>query len=146
MTESSSPRRTGDLDGARRARAVAPRVPGGGVRLAVTTAVVVAVLSIVASSAVGFQDPSAVVWWPAAGAALALAVRRPARRWWCVAGTLVGTVAASHVLGVDRADTAVFASAQALQCGVGGALVSVLCGGEPARLRRGRDAWRLLAG
>ncbi|WP_432519979.1 diguanylate cyclase domain-containing protein [Kineococcus sp. SYSU DK006] len=115
-------------------------------RLAVTTAVVVAVLSIVASSAVGFQDPSAVVWWPAAGAALALAVRRPARRWWCVAGTLVGTVAASHVLGVDRTGTAVFASAQALQCGVGGALVSVLCGGEPARLRRGRDAWRLLAG
>ncbi|WP_432565152.1 diguanylate cyclase domain-containing protein [Kineococcus sp. SYSU DK003] len=136
-------------------RVVAPssRVRGGGLRLAVTTAVVVAVLSTVAPWLAGSEDPAGVVWWPPAGAALALAVRRPARRWWCVAGTLVGTVAACHLLGVDRTDTTVFASAQALQCGVGAALISVLGRGESARsgtgglrLRRGRDGWRLTAG
>ncbi|PRY10819.1 diguanylate cyclase domain-containing protein [Kineococcus rhizosphaerae] len=124
----------------------AARVRGGGLRLAITTAAVVAVLSTVVPALVGASSPADVVWWPAAGAALALAVRRPARRWWCVAGTLVGTVAACHLLQLDRSDTAVFASAQALQCGVGAALVSALGRGESARLRRGRDAWRLTAG
>ncbi|GAA0287706.1 diguanylate cyclase domain-containing protein [Kineococcus aurantiacus] len=135
--------RTGDT-----ARATAPstRLRAGGPRLAITTAVVVAVLSTLAPALVGASGPEEALWWPAAGAALALAVRRPARRWWCVAGTLVGTVAASHLLDLDRTGTAVFASAQALQCGVGAAVVSALGRGEPARLRRGRDAWRLTAG
>ena len=130
------------------------RVRGGGLRLAITTAVVVAVLSTVAPRLVGSSDPADVVWWPAAGAALALTVRRPLRRWWCVAGTLVGSVVANRALGVDSADTTVIASAQALQCGIGAALIHVLGRGESAssragqvgRLRRGRDVWRLTAG
>jgi diguanylate cyclase (GGDEF)-like protein len=135
--------RTGDT-----ATATAPARPapvhGGGPRLAITTAVVVAVLSTVAPALAGFPDRADVVWWPAAGAALALAVRHPARRWWCVAGALAGTLAAGPLPGGGV--TAVFASAQALQCGVGAALITVLGRGEPARLRRGRDAWRLTAG
>ena len=128
------------------------RLRGGGVRLGVTTAVVVAVLSVVAPFLVQADQAADVVWWPAAGAALALAVRRPARRWWCVAGTLVGAVAASKFPGGVGDGTTVIASAQALQCGVGAAVVSVLGRGESAssrtglRLRRGRDAWRLTAG
>ncbi|MGI4896633.1 MAG: diguanylate cyclase domain-containing protein [Janthinobacterium lividum] len=145
-------------------------VRGGGVRLAITTAVVVALLSwvpllLMGPSSMGpdSQGPDlggpalvgpelvgpdlvGMVWWPAAGAALALAVRRPARRWWCVAGTLVGSAVASRVLGVEASVTTVFASAQALQCGVGASLTSLLSGGEPVRLRRGRDAVRLAAG
>ncbi|ABS05808.1 GGDEF domain-containing protein [Kineococcus radiotolerans] len=134
--------RTGDT-GSPRARS--SRVHGGGLRLAVTTAVVVAVLAAVAPVLVGSSAPAAAVWWPAAGAALALAARHPARRWWCVAGTLVGTLAAS-LLPSGAGTTVTFASAQALQCGVGAALITVLGRGEPARLRRGRDAWRLTAG
>ncbi|MFD0485213.1 diguanylate cyclase domain-containing protein [Kineococcus sp. GCM10028916] len=128
------------------------RLRGGGVRLGVTTAVVVAVLSVVAPSLIRADHVADVVWWPAAGAALALAVRRPARRWWCVAGTLVGAVAANELPGGVGDGSTVIASAQALQCGVGAAVVSVLGRGESAssrtglRLRRGRDAWRLTAG
>jgi diguanylate cyclase (GGDEF)-like protein len=122
------------------------RLRAGGLRLAVTTAVVVAVLSMAAPLLVESKDPADVVWWPAAGAALALAVRRPARRWWCAAGTLVGSIVAHRVLGVDSSDTTVIASAQALQCGVGAAVISVLGRGESARLRRGRDMSRLTAG
>ncbi|WP_432541493.1 diguanylate cyclase domain-containing protein [Kineococcus sp. SYSU DK002] len=135
--------RTGETG---RATDPASRVRGGGVRLAITTAAVVAVLSTIAPELVGAGTATGVLWWPAAGAALALAVRRPARRWWCVAGTLVGSLAAGHLHGVGGIDPTVFASAQALQCGVGAAVISVLGRGEPARLRRGRDAWRFTAG
>ncbi|NAZ82568.1 diguanylate cyclase [Kineococcus sp. R8] len=121
-------------------------VRGGGPRLAVSTAVVVAALSVLMTVLVDAPALGATVWWPAAGAALALAVRRPARRWWVVGGTLLGTVVAGRVLGDEPSATAVFASAQALQCGVGASIVTLLAGGEPLRLARGRDAWRLCAG
>ncbi|NIZ90108.1 diguanylate cyclase domain-containing protein [Kineococcus rubinsiae] len=121
-------------------------VRGGGPRLAVTTAAVVAVLGVLMTGLVGADSLGATVWWPAAGAALALAVRRPARRWWVVGGTLVGTVVAGRLVGDDASATAVFASAQALQCGVGASVVTLLAGGAPVRLRRGRDAWGLSAG
>ncbi|MEZ0493810.1 diguanylate cyclase domain-containing protein [Kineococcus sp. TBRC 1896] len=121
-------------------------VRGGGVRLAVTTALVVAALTALTPALTRTQDLTQVVWWPAAGAALGLAVRRPARRWWCVAGTLVGSVLACHLGQVRGIEVTVFASAQALQCGVGAALITALGRGESTRLRRGRDAWRFTAG
>jgi len=120
-------------------------VRAGGPRLAATTAVVVALLGVVMTHLVDATALGSTVWWPAAGAALALAVRRPARRWWVVGGTLAGTLLAGR-LGHDPSDAAVFASAQALQCGVGASIVTLLAGGRPVRLRRGRDAWGLCAG
>ncbi|MEW1956934.1 diguanylate cyclase [Kineococcus sp. NPDC059986] len=135
--------RTGDP--ARTTRPDAP-VRGGGIRLAVTTALVVTVLAVVATLLADTRDLTQVVWWPAGGAALGLAVRRPARRWWCVGGTLVGSVLASHLVPVGGIEAPIFASAQALQCGVGAALITALGRGESARLRRGRDAWRFTAG
>jgi len=121
-------------------------VRAGGPRLAVTTAAVVALLGVLMTHLVHAPALGSTVWWPAAGAALALAVRRPARRWWVVGGTLAGTVLAGRLLHATPADAAVFASAQALQCGVGASIVSLLAGGRPVRLRRGRDAWGLCAG
>lgn len=135
--------RTGDPDGATRPDAP---VRGGGIRLAVTTALLVTLLTALMPVLVGTGNLTEVVWWPAAGAALGLAARRPARRWWCVAGTLVGSVLASQVVPVQGIEMPIFASAQALQCGVGAALISALGRGESARLRRGRDAWRFTAG
>ncbi|WP_380172446.1 diguanylate cyclase domain-containing protein [Kineococcus sp. DHX-1] len=135
--------RTGDPG-----RATGPAAPvrGGGIRLAVTTALLVTLLTALMPVLAHTKDLSEVVWWPAAGAALGLAARRPARRWWCVAGTLVGSVLAFQVVRVEGIETPIFASAQALQCGVGASLISALGRGESARLRRGRDAWRFTAG
>ncbi|MEZ0164777.1 diguanylate cyclase [Kineococcus sp. LSe6-4] len=135
--------RTGEA--ARTTRPPAP-VRGGGLRLAVTTALLVTLLTSLMPALAHTHDLTGVLWWPAAGAALGLAARRPARRWWCVAGTLVGSALATHLLPVGGVQVPVFASAQALQCGVGAALISALGRGESARLRRGRDAWRFTAG
>ncbi|WP_432492406.1 diguanylate cyclase domain-containing protein [Kineococcus auxinigenes] len=140
--------REGEVDGAgdRRGsrRPVSPR--SAGVRLAVTTAVLVGSLIALAPLLGGSGAPLGAVWWPAAGAALALAVRRPSRRWWCVAGTLAGSALALRVLGVDPGVAAVLASAQALQCAVGASVTALLTGGRPVRMRTTRDAWRVAAG
>ncbi|WP_432483545.1 diguanylate cyclase domain-containing protein [Kineococcus esterisolvens] len=128
-------------------RTVTPR--SAGLRLAVTTAVLVGALVALAPvvGTTGTSGPATTaVWWPAAGAALALAVRRPARRWWCVAGTLVGSALGARAIGVDPTDTALLASAQAVQCAVGASVTSLLTGGRPVRMRTTRDAWRLAAG
>ncbi|WP_432533845.1 diguanylate cyclase domain-containing protein [Kineococcus arenarius] len=140
--------RAGEVDGAgdRRGsrRPVSPR--SAGVRLAVTTAVLVGALIALSPLVSGTGAPSTAVWWPAAGAALALAVRRPSRRWWCVAGTLAGSALSLRALGVDAPATAVLASAQALQCAVGASVTALLTGGRPVRMRTTRDAWHLAAG
>ncbi|WP_369068316.1 diguanylate cyclase domain-containing protein [Kineococcus terrestris] len=120
------------------------RVRGGGVRLAVSTALVVALLTALVPHLVGAAEPGGAPWWPAAGVALALAARRPARRWWVVAGTLVGALLGARA-GGDAGTATLFATAQALQVAVGGSVAGLLTGGRPLRLRRGRDAWRLLA-
>ncbi|MCI2236945.1 GGDEF domain-containing protein [Paenibacillus sp. TRM 82003] len=140
--------RAGEVDGAgdRRGsrRPASPR--SAGVRLAVTTAVLVGALIALTPAVGGTGTPDAPVWWPAAGAALALAVRQPSRRWWCVAGTLAGSALALRWLGVAPALTAVLACAQALQCAVGASVTSLLTGGRPVRMRTTRDAWRLAVG
>ncbi|WP_337061773.1 diguanylate cyclase domain-containing protein [Kineococcus sp. G2] len=132
----------GDRRGSR--RPLSPR--SAGVRLAVTTAVLVGALVALTPLVGGDGAPLTAVWWPAAGAALALAVRRPSRRWWCVAGTLVGSALALRWMGVAPALTAVLACAQALQCAVGASVTSLLTGGRPVRMRTTRDAWRLAVG
>ncbi|WP_432571758.1 diguanylate cyclase domain-containing protein [Kineococcus sp. SYSU DK005] len=132
----------GDAGVRRGARRPAPP-RGAGPRLALSTAVLVAALSALAPVVGGV---GAAVWWPAAGAALALAVRRPARRWWCVAGTAAGSALALRALGLDATAAVVLASAQAVQCAVGAAVTGVLTQRRPLRLRTTRDAWRLAAG
>ncbi|WP_432491253.1 diguanylate cyclase domain-containing protein [Kineococcus gypseus] len=133
--------------GGRRGSRRAPSPRTAGARLAVTTAALVGLLVALAPVVAGGGAPTTAVWWPAAGAGLALAVRRPSRRWWCVAGTLVGSALALRWTGADPAlPTALVACAQALQCAVGASVTGLLTGGRPVRLRTTGDAWRLAAG
>ncbi|GAB7190700.1 hypothetical protein NUM3379_14070 [Kineococcus sp. NUM-3379] len=117
-----------------------PPAPSGP-RLALTTAALTGLLAHLSLYTSGADDVSATVWWPSAGLALALAVRRSRSRAWVAAGTLAGTAVGTAAGGIDPAAAGAHALAAAAQCLAAGELVARTR--TRTLLSRGRDAWLL---